>query len=162
MSATPALDKNYGFDWKDPWQVSFHILLTMFEEFLRGPGTGRTSSGLVIIDHEQGYLNFVREHCKQRQQGRGWINVKKVIEIGYSATSHANPMIQLTDLVAFTTRKREESKTAFGQNWTKKDHGFLQECYDRIHPRVKFKMLKFNKLNVPDPLINYLKEIRKS
>ena len=52
---------------------------------------------MVIIDHEQNYLNVVRNHSRDRRRATGWEQVRKVMEIGYSAASHANPMIQLAD-----------------------------------------------------------------
>jgi len=158
--ATPP-DKDYGFDWKDPWEVAFAAVLTMAEEFLRSTRTGRSSTGMVVIDHEPSYLEVVRSHSRARQLARGWKQVRKVMEIGYSATSHANPMIQLTDLVAFTMKKWAESEAGHGDEWPTDAKTFFKECHDRVWDRVELKMLKFNKLNVPDELTDYLRAIRR-
>jgi hypothetical protein len=53
--------------WKDPWEVAFAAMLTMTEEFLRGKGTGPSSTGMMIIDHEKAYLGVVRRQARERQ-----------------------------------------------------------------------------------------------
>jgi Protein of unknown function (DUF3800) len=83
-------DHAWGFDWRHPWQFAFSLHVTMFEEFLRGPATGSTSTGLVIVDHEDDCVDFVRQHTAVRQAKKGWQQLKKIVEIGYSAASHAN------------------------------------------------------------------------
>lgn len=159
-SATPP-DKDYGFDWKHPWDLSLAATLTMVEEYLRGPGTGSTSTGMVFIDHEDSYLDLVRDRSKLRRESGGWRELKKVMEIGYSAVSHANNMIQLVDLIAYTMKKRAESKGGYGASWPPEAHTFAEECHELIWPRTKYKNLIFNKLNVPADLIDYLKLVRK-
>jgi hypothetical protein len=133
----------------------------MAEEFLRSARTGRSSTGMVVIDHEPRYLDVVRVHSRARQLAKGCQQVRKVMEIGYSATSHANPMIQLTDLVAFTMKKWAEREAGHGDDWPTEARAFFKECHDEVWDRVELKMLKFSKLNVPDALTDYLRAIRR-
>jgi hypothetical protein len=158
-AAAPPAD-DFGFDWKDPWELSFALALTMAEEFLQSSKTGSSSTGMVIIDHEPTYLEVVRAHSRDRQQASGWRKTNKVMEIGYSAASHANSLIQMTDLVAFTMKKWAESAAGLRADWPKEAHDFFSQCHDEIWPRVVFKTLKFTKLAVPDKLLNYVKETR--
>jgi len=160
MAKATAPSRDYGFDWKHPWDIGLAAMFTMFEEYLRSGRTGRSSTGMMIIDHEQSYLALVRDRSKERRRAGGWRQLRKVMEIGYSAVSHANPMIQLADLVAYTMRKWAESEAGYGESWPSGAHQFFKECRDRVWPRVEFKMLRFSKLNVPDDLVAYLKEIR--
>lgn len=157
--AKPA--KNWGFDWHHPWHFAFSLQVTMFEDFLRSPATGATSTGLAIVDHEDDYVNFVRSHTAARQQDTGWKQLKKVVEIGYSASSHANPLIQLTDLTAFTLKKFYEIDTPCGQRWSQPAKDFFTECRNIVWPRVLYKNLSFKKLNVHDSMIDHAKAIRK-
>lgn len=83
------------------------------------------------------------------------------MEIGYSAASHANPMIQLADLIAFTMKKWAESKAGFRSSWPSAAHAFCQRCHDLVWDRVELKMLKFNMLAVPSSFTDYLQEIRR-
>jgi hypothetical protein len=154
-------NQEFGFDWFYPWQISFDAHLTMFEEFLRSPRTGSTSTGLVIIDHDDDCFDFLRSHANLRQRSKGWRELKKVVEIGYSVSSHANPMIQLSDLIVFTMKKFYETKIDFSSKWPKEAHTFFQDCKDIIWSKVVFKNLSFNKLKVKDTYISFLKEIRK-
>lgn len=161
MATAVPPDQDLGVDWKEPWEVSFAAVLTMAEEFLRSSRTGRSSTGMVVIDHEPNYLDVVRRQSRERRLSAGWKQVRKVMEIGYSAVSHANPMIQLTDLVAFSMKKWTESQMDFGAGWPPEAKDVFRCCRDLVWERVEFKMLKFGKLNVPDVFVEYLKEIRK-
>jgi hypothetical protein len=76
MAEAKPPDKNFGFDWTDPWEVAFAAVLTMAEEFLRSTRTGRSSTGMVVIDHEPSYLEVVRAHSRARQLAKGWQQVK--------------------------------------------------------------------------------------
>jgi uncharacterized protein DUF3800 len=160
VEATPSPGEDFGFDWKDPWEIGFAAVLTMAEEFLRSNRTGRSSTGMVVIDHEPKYLEVVRTHSRERQLATGWRQVRKVMEVGYSAVSHANPMIQLVDVVAFTMKKWSESQAGYGGAWSPEAVAFYQKCHDLVWDRVEFKMLKFTKLKVPDEFVDYLKTIR--
>ena len=153
--------KAHGFDWKDPWELSFDSHLTMFEEFLRSDRTGRSSKGLVIVDHDDDYLSFIRTHSASRQLDSGWRQLKKIVEIGYTATSHANPMLQMADLSAFLFKKYEESRTEFGDGWKDEAKEFFSECRALMWDRVQFKSMSFGKLNVPSHYTEFLKRIRK-
>lgn len=153
--------QDFGFGWAHPWEFGFEMMLTMFEDFLRGPDTGPSSTGLVIVDHEAQYVDFVRSHTNRRQRSGGWRQLRKVVEIGYSATSHANPLIQLTDLVAFTYRKYLELATPRADHWPPAAKQFFAQCKASIWDRVKFKALSFTCLNVPPSVIGHAKTIRK-
>lgn len=159
ISSPPKDD--FGFDWKYPWQIAFDIHLTMFEEFLKSKRTGSTSTGLVILDHMDDGFEFLREQSQRRQSQRGWREIRKIVEIGYSVSSHANPMIQLSDLVAFTMKKYFETKIPFSAKWPPEAATFYQACKDTIWGKVQFKNLSFQKLNVKASFIDFMKEIRK-
>lgn len=160
LAQRPAPPGQFGFDWKHPWECGFGMMLTMFEDYLRSPATGQSSTGLAIIDHEDQYVEFVRRHTSNRQASTGWREVRKVVEIGYSATSHANPLIQLTDLVAFTYKKYLELDTPLATAWPEPAKLFFTQCRDSIWGRVKLKQLCFQRLNVPATAVEYAKAVR--
>jgi hypothetical protein len=160
LAQRPVPPYEFGFDWKHPWEFGFEMMLTMFEDFLRGPATGQSSAGLAIVDHEDQYVEFVRSHTSNRQASTGWRQVKKVVEIGYSATSHANPLIQLTDLVAFTYKKYLEIETPLATAWPQAAKDFFNQCKGSIWNRVKLKQLSFQRLNVPASAVEYAKAVR--
>ena len=161
LAAQPEPTKGWGFDWNNPWEFSFAFQVTMFEEFLRGSDTGRSSTGLAIIDHEDKYVSFVRAHTADRQEASGWQELKKVVEIGYSASSHANSLIQLSDLVAFTLKKYYEISTDQAVGWPDEAKEFFVRCKDTIWPRVRFKNPSFKKLNIHKSVLDHAKAIRK-
>jgi hypothetical protein len=162
LASTAEPDKDWGFGWLHPWEFAFAFQVTMFEEFLRSTSTGASSTGLVIVDHEDACVDFVREHTANRQSDTGWKELKKVVEIGYSAASHANSLIQLTDLVAFTLKKYYELDTPNGASWPPAAKDFFSECKSVMWPRVKFKNPSFTKLNVHASMLDHAKAVRKS
>ena len=133
----------------------------MFEEFLRSSRTGNTSTGLVIIDHEDNGFDFLRVHANARQQAKGWRELKKVVEIGYSVSSHSNPMIQLVDLIAYIFKKHSELQISISSKWPIEAREFYEECKEIIWANVVFKKLSFRKLNTKESYIDFAKEIRK-
>jgi hypothetical protein len=112
------------------------------------------------VDHEEQYVEFVRSHTRNRQASTGWRQVRKVVEIGYSVTSHANPLIQLTDLVAFTYRKYLELETPMATAWPQAAREFYTHCKESVWSRVKLKQLCFQRLNVPAATVEYAKAVR--
>ena len=86
--------------------------------------------------------------------------MKKVVEIGYSASGHANPLIQLTDVAAFTLKKYYELETGAAEQWPQPAKDFFVACRDATSPRMKFKNLSFNKLNVHTSLLGHAKAVR--
>ncbi len=160
LAPCAAPQQDFGFGWAHPWEFGFEMMLTMFEDFLQGPATGPSSNGLVIVDHEPQYVAFVRKHTNRRQASTGWRQLKKVVEIGYSASSHANPLLQLTDLVAYTYKKYLELETPLATTWPPAATAFVTQCRQLIWSSVKFKALSFTRLNVPASVIAYAKAIR--
>ena len=130
----------------------------MFDNFLLKLSS--TARGLIIIDHADGYLDIVRAHCNSRTAGRKWREVKRVVEIGYSAASHANPMIQLTDLVTFTMRRHAEMAGGYREDWPKEAKDFSTACHGMLWPRVQYKELSLPKVSPPAELIDYVKSVR--
>jgi hypothetical protein len=161
MATAPAPALPVAIDLKDPWEVGFASLLTKTEESLRSKRTGTSSTGMVIIDHDPSYLKLVRTHARDRQLSSGWTETRKVMEIGYSAVSHANPMIQMADVVAFTMKRSAMSQAGYGRSWPMAANKFLNQCHDLVWPRVEFKALRFPKLNPPTSFTNYLKQVRR-
>lgn len=160
LAHQPVPAGQFGFNWKHPWEFGFGLMLTMFEDYLRSKATGRSSTGLAIIDHEDQYVEFVRSHTSTRQASGGWREVRKVVEIGYSVTSHANPLVQLTDLVAYTYKKYLELDTPLAAAWRQPAKEFYTQCRQAIWSRVKLKQLCFQCLNVPASAVAYAKAVR--
>jgi hypothetical protein len=161
LLAIPKPVENWGFNWLHPWEFGFSLQITMFEEFLRGPRTGSTSTGLAIVDHEDSCVEFVRAHTSVRQKDTGWKQLKKVVEVGYSASSHANPLIQLTDLAAFTLKKFYELRAPTSGSWPPEARRFYEDCKNVMWPRMQFKNPSFTKLNVHKSLLEHAKAARR-
>lgn len=149
-----------AFPWSDPWELGFAVTLTMFENFLRSKSTGSSSSGLIVIDHQPTYLDYLRSHCAERTAGKGWRQVTKVVDIGYSAASHANPMIQLADLVAYVSRRQGEVEGQYKKSLPGAAVDFFAECHKRVWPRVLYKDLSLAALKAPSALGTYIKAVR--
>lgn len=102
----------------------------------------------------------MRSQSRERRVASGWQGLRKVVEIGYSAASHANPLIQVTDLIAFAMKWRSRPP-AFATTGRPEAHKLFQHCHDVVWPQIEFKRLSFGKLHVPAVFVDYLKDVRR-
>jgi hypothetical protein len=99
------------------------------------PAFGETASvgGLVArcgatpVDKLTHYRRF--EVPKGRQ-------LKRVVEFSHSIDSLRHPLIQLSDLVIYTTRKFLECDNGYRPNWSDEAKNFFASCYDRVQTRM--------------------------
>ena len=62
--------------------------------------------------------------------------VKWIVEFGYPIDSKKNPMIQLSDLVIYCTRKFIEIENGYRDNWIQNAKNFYAQCYSIINDRL--------------------------
>jgi hypothetical protein len=62
--------------------------------------------------------------------------LKRVVEFSHSIDSLRHPLIQLSDLVIYTTRKFLECDNGYRSNWSAEAKNFFASCYDRVQTRM--------------------------
>jgi hypothetical protein len=98
---------------------------------------GRSARGMIIIDQKDTYLTQVDKltHYRRFDVPRGR-QLKRVVEFSHSIDSLRHPLIQLSDLVIYTTRKFLECDNDYRPNWTAEARNFFASCYDRVQKRM--------------------------
>ena len=119
-----------------PYLLGFNYLVSYLERFVR-EGCGRSARGMIIIDQKDTYLTQVDKltHYRRFDVPRGR-QLKRVIEFSHSIDSLRHPLIQLSDLVIYTTRKFLECDNDYRPNWTAEARNFFASCYDRVQKRM--------------------------
>jgi Protein of unknown function (DUF3800) len=123
-------------DCKAPYLLAFNYLVSYLERFVREEG-GKSARGMIIIDRKDMYLAPVDKLTHYRRfdvpKGR---QLKRVVEFSHSIDSLRHPLIQLSDLVIYTTRKFLEYDSGYRPNWSDEAKNFFASCYDRVQARM--------------------------
>jgi Protein of unknown function (DUF3800) len=123
-------------DCRTPYLLAFNYLVSYLERFVREQ-CGKSARGMIIIDQKDMYLRQVDELTHYRRfavpKAR---QLKRVVEFSHSIDSLRHPLIQLSDLVIYTTRKFLECDNRYRPNWSAEAKNFFASCYDRVQKRM--------------------------
>ena len=92
---------------------------------------------MIIIDRKDMYLTPVDKltHYRRFEVPKGR-QLKRVVEFSHSIDSLRHPLIQLSDLVIYTTRKFLEYDNGYRPSWSTEAKNFFASCYDRVQTRM--------------------------
>lgn len=95
---------------------------------------------MVIHDEKDDHHESVERISHERRfEGPVAHRVKWIVEFSYSVDSKQNPMIQISDLVTYCTRKFLEIENGYRDDWSDEAKMFYAECFRKIDDRVKRK-----------------------
>lgn len=128
-------------DCKTPYLLSFNYLVSYLERFVREE-CGKSARGMIIIDQKDTYLKSIDllTHYRRFDVPKAR-QLKRVVEFSHSVDSLRHPLIQLSDLVIYTTRKFLECDNGYKPDWSKEARNFYASCYKRVQGRVWRKNL---------------------
>jgi len=119
-----------------PYTVAYDYLVSKFEWFTKEK-LGPSARGLVIADTKVGYepdisviTQFRRVNAPAAQR------VKWLTEFTYAVDSHKNPMVQISDLVCFVTKKFLEVDAGYREQWPPQAKSAYRDLYAKIHDRL--------------------------
>jgi hypothetical protein len=148
------------YDPKIPYLVAYDYLITHINWFVK-ERLGRSARGMLIIDaKEQFHEDIERITHYRRFQGPAAHRVKWIVEFSYPIDSQKNPMVQLSDLVVFCTKKFFEVECGYRGNYSPEAKKFFAECYALIHDRVPRKTLVDRQGRGMNALNTFLREIQ--
>lgn len=138
-SETCSVDMPY--DTKVPYLVAFDYLITYINWFVKEK-LGKSARGMLIIDVKEEFREDIERITHYRRfEGPAGHRVKRIVEFSYPVDSRKNPMIQLSDLVVFCTRKFLEIDLGYRNTYSEEAKRFFAECYALIHGRIRRKNL---------------------
>ena len=93
---------------------------------------------MLIIDTKEQFQSGIEMITSKRRFGDPKSHrVKWIVEFSYPIDSHKNPMIQISDLVVFCTRKFLEIEGGYRENYSTDVRQFYAECYTLIRDRIQ-------------------------
>lgn len=130
------------FNPSRPYELGFDYLITYINWFVKRK-LGRSARGLMILDEKRDqYDNIEKILTDRRFKTTQAHRVKWIVEFGYPIDSKKNPMIQLSDLVIYCTRKFIEIENGYRDNWNQNAKDFYAQCYSIINDRLAKKGLE--------------------
>ena len=134
--ASESCSIDVSYDCKIPYLVSYDYLITYINWFLKEK-RGRSARGMLIIDTKEQFQSGIEMITSKRRFGDSKSHrVKWIVEFSYPIDSHKNPMIQISDLVVFCTRKFLEIEGGYRDDYSSEAKQFYSECYALIHDRI--------------------------
>jgi len=129
------------YDTRTPYHLAFDYLITYINWFVKNK-LGQSARGMIIIDANQQYHAYIeRITQKRRFEGPEVHRVKCIVEFSYPVDSQKNPMVQISDLVVFCTKKFLEIDNGYHNDYSPDAKRFYAECYALIHGRIRRKNL---------------------
>ena len=119
-----------------PYTVAYDYLVTKHEWFTKEK-LGRSARGMVIADTKDGYENDISVITKfRRVDAPAAQRVKWLTEFTYAVDSHKNPMIQISDLLCFVTKKFLEVDAGYREPWQQEAKLAYRDLYAKVHDRL--------------------------
>lgn len=124
----------YGSD--QPYPIGFDYLITYINWYVR-ERLGVSARGMIILDKKDQHHDLIEQLMHERRFGGAAAHrVKWVVEFSYSVDSQRNPMVQLSDLVIYCTKRFIEIEKGHRDNWLQNAKNFYARCYSIIRERV--------------------------
>jgi len=124
------------YDLNIPYLISYDYMITYINWYVK-EHLGQTARGLLIIDIKSEFQAHIEKITNTRRFGLpSSQRVKWIAEFSYPVDSFKNPMVQLSDLVVFCTKKFLEIELGYRNNYTISAKQFFAECYSLIHERI--------------------------
>ena len=129
------------FDPKVPFLMAYDYMITYINWFVK-ERLGQSARGLIILDAKpefSGEVEAITHH--RRFEGPAAHRVKWIAEFSYPVDSRKNPMVQLSDLVVYCSKKFLELEGGYRNEWPDEAEQFYAECYALIDSRIPRKAL---------------------
>lgn len=148
----------YGSD--QPYPIGFDYLITYINWYVRDQ-LGASARGMVILDQKDQHHDLIELLMHERRFGGAAAHrVKWLVEFSYSVDSQKNPMVQLSDLVIYCTKRFIEIEKGHHEAWSQDAKNFYASCYSIIRSRVaRAALVERNGRNM-DRLNQFLSTIR--
>lgn len=121
---------------KVPYLLCYDNAISMIESYVKDK-LGSSARGLVIIDEKEGIKKEIEEITKFRRfdvvKSK---RIKWISEFSYAVDSKKNPMIQLSDLCCFITKKFLGIESGYHDSYPVEAKVFYRDMYSIIDSRL--------------------------
>ncbi len=147
------------YDSKTPYHLAYDYLITYINWFVKEK-LGSSARGMLIIDAKREFHEDIERITRFRRfNGSSMHRIKWIVEFSYPVDSQKNPMIQLSDLVVFCSKKFLEIDNGYRISYTQEAKRFFAECFSIIHERIQRKDIIDRQGRGMDEYNNFIREI---
>lgn len=127
--------KDY-LELKTPYLLCYDNAISTIEWYVKEK-LGSTARALVIIDEKDGIKTEIETLTKERRFNPIKAKrIKWISEFSYPIDSKKNPMVQLSDLVVFVSKKYFGIENGYHDNYPKEAKEFYRSLYSIIDERL--------------------------
>ena len=131
----------FAFEVRVPFLLAYDYLITFIDWFVK-ERLGQSARGMIILDEKPEFLAEVESITHDRRfEGTAAHRAKRIVEFSFPVDSRKNPMVQLSDLVVYCTKKFLEVDNGYREGWASDAKKFFAECYLLIDDRIVKKQL---------------------
>lgn len=158
--ATEVCATEMTYNLKVPYLVAYDYLITHINWFVK-ERLGRSARGMLIIDVKEQFHPAIEAITRFRRfEDTAAHRIKWIVEFSYPVDSEKNPMVQLSDLVVFCSKKFLEIESGYRDSYPPEAKRFFAECFKIIDDRNSKKALVTRNGRNMEHLNNYLNAVQ--
>ena len=120
-----------------PYLLGFNYLISYIERYVK-EHLGATARGMIILDKKENYHVDIDNLTRYRRYDVPQVRqLKRLVEFSYPIDSVRHPLIQISDLVIYVTKKFLECEGGYRNNWPNEAKQFYATCYEKVHERTQ-------------------------
>lgn len=152
--------KDY-LDLSAPYLISFDYLLSVFEWYTKDR-LGSSARAMIILDEKDEFEEEIRSLVRHRKYNVPNVRrLKWLVEFSYPISSHKNPMVQLSDLISFLTKKYLEIENGYREYYSQEVKNIYRDYYAKIEDRlVRKRILQYDSRIRAEEYYEFLNRIK--
>lgn len=120
-----------------PYLLGFNYLISYIERYVKDH-LGTTARGMIILDEKKNYQGDIDNLTRYRRYDVPQVRqLKRLVEFSYPIDSVRHPLIQISDLVIYVTKKFLECEGGYRKDWPNEAKLFFASCYEKVHERTQ-------------------------
>lgn len=120
-----------------PYLLCFDYITTYVNEFVKKK-LGHTARGIIILDEKEQFDDPIANITRFRRfKAPRSQRIKWLVEFSYLIDSKKHPLIQMTELVVYCTKKFLELESGYRDTWPDSAKNFYATCFEKIYSRVR-------------------------
>jgi len=123
-------------DCRAPYLLGFNYLVTAIERYVRDK-LGKSARAMIILDKKDLYqLDIDNLTRYRRYEVPAARRLTRIVEFSYPVDSMRHPLVQLSDLIIYLTKKFLECDNGYRENYQPAARNFFASCYEKICNRA--------------------------
>jgi hypothetical protein len=128
-------------DCRAPYLLGFNYLVTAIERYVRNQ-LGKSARAMIILDNKDLYQDGVDNLTRYRRYEVPAVRrIKRIVEFSYPVDSKRHPLVQLSDVIIYLTKKFLECENGYRESYQPAARNFFASCYEKISRRVHWTTL---------------------